>query len=191
MKCDRTRHGPSQVGLAVLLNLYYFLKPGVPQTTRFALRHWYTRPLRWMMSGSWPIKPDAAGVPEGWPGWPDGKSFAFVLSHDIEGRKGLERCRAIAEREMALGFRSAFYFVPEGEYETPPVLRSFLTERGFEVGVHRLGADRSTLAYVRYPAPADAHAGAYPHAGMAKRMFAHLPDRLLAATGRVLYRHIG
>ena len=135
-------HGPSfQGGLAVLLNLYYLLRPAIPQAARFALRHLYARPLRRMMAGSWPIGTDSAAVPKGWPGWPNGKSFAFVLSHDVEGRKGLERCAAIAELEMNLGFRSAFYFVPEGDYETPPALRSFLTERGFEVGVHDLRHD--------------------------------------------------
>jgi hypothetical protein len=43
--------------------------------------------------------------------------------------------------EMRLGFRSSFNFVPEGEYETPKPLRDFLTERGFEVGVHDLRHD--------------------------------------------------
>jgi lipid II:glycine glycyltransferase (peptidoglycan interpeptide bridge formation enzyme) len=55
----------------------------------------------------------------------------------------------------------------------------------------RLGADRSTLTYVRYPVPSDAQADAYPQVDMAKRMLARLPDRLLAATGSVLYRHVG
>jgi hypothetical protein len=55
----------------------------------------------------------------------------------------------------------------------------------------RLGADRSTLTYVRYPVPAEVLAGPSPHVHMAKRVFASLPDRLLTATGRLLYRHIG
>ena len=55
----------------------------------------------------------------------------------------------------------------------------------------RLGADRSTLTYVRYPAPPDVNAGPSPHVQMAKRVLARLPDRLLAATGRLLYRHVG
>jgi hypothetical protein len=53
----------------------------------------------------------------------------------------MERCRALAELEMNLGFRSSFNFVPEGEYDTPASLRSFLTEQGFEVGVHDLHHD--------------------------------------------------
>jgi GNAT acetyltransferase-like protein len=55
----------------------------------------------------------------------------------------------------------------------------------------RLGADRSTLTYVRYPVPADVPAGRSAHVEIAKRVLAYLPDRLLAATGRLLYQHIG
>ena len=43
--------------------------------------------------------------------------------------------------EMELGFRSSFNFVPEGEYRVPSELRSWLTERGFEVGIHDLRHD--------------------------------------------------
>src|SRR5882762_8479238 len=131
----------SHLGLTSLLNVYYFLKPAIPPAVRFALRHCYALPLKWMIAGSWPIRRTSHAVPEGWPGWPNGKAFAFVLSHDVESRKGLLRCRALAELEMNLGFRSSFNFVPEGEYETPADLRSFLTERGFEVGVHDLRHD--------------------------------------------------
>jgi hypothetical protein len=55
----------------------------------------------------------------------------------------------------------------------------------------RLGAERSTLTYVRYPAPADVRAGPSPQAQVAKRMLARLPDRVLVAAGRLLYRHVG
>jgi hypothetical protein len=67
----------------------------------------------------------------------------------------MERCRALAELEMNLGFRSSFNFVPEGEYDTPASLRSFLTEQGFEVGVHDLHHD-GTL----YRSKADFSSGA-------------------------------
>ncbi len=53
----------------------------------------------------------------------------------------MERCRALAQLELDLGFRSSFNFVPEGEYETPFSLRSFLVDHGFEVGVHDLHHD--------------------------------------------------
>ena len=51
------------------------------------------------------------------------------------------RVKALAEMEMELGFRSSFNFVPEGEYSVPSELRSWLTERGFEVGIHDLRHD--------------------------------------------------
>ena len=127
--------------VASLLNVYYFLKPAIPQTARFALRHWYARPLRWMMAGSWPIGTTSHSVPEGWPGWPNGKSFAFVLSHDVESQKGLDRCPALAELEMNLGFRSSFNFVPEGEYETPAALRSWRVSSARRAGAVRCAED--------------------------------------------------
>jgi hypothetical protein len=100
-------------------------------------------PLKWSSAATWPINKVGVGKPPHWPGWPEGKQFAFVLSHDVEGKKGLERCRALAELEMKLHFRSSFNFVPEGEYDTPRELRSYLRENGFEVGIHDLHHDGS------------------------------------------------
>ena len=130
-------------GLQLLLQVYYFLRPAIPQGLRFTLRHLYAVPLKKAVFASWPIHPASSAVPANWPGWPDGKRFAFALSHDVEGLVGLQRCRKLADLEMKLGFRSTFNFVPEGEYDTPPDMRQFLTENGFEVGVHDLHHDGS------------------------------------------------
>src|SRR5260221_109963 len=43
----------------------------------------------------WPIKPGTEKPPIGWPGWPDGKKFAVVLTHDVEGPTGLERVNSV------------------------------------------------------------------------------------------------
>jgi hypothetical protein len=126
-----------------LLNLYYFVKPAIPRSVRLALRARVAARQRERSAATWPINEAAAQPPNGWTGWPEGKQFAFVLTHDVEGRKGMERARALAEVEMELGFRSSFNFVPEGEYDTPLSLRSFLIENGFEVGVHDLHHDGS------------------------------------------------
>ena len=90
---------------------------------------------------TWPILPGSERPPAGWPGWPNGKQFAFVLTHDIESQRGLECVRQLAELEMKYGFRSCFNFIPEGPYSVPPALRSWLMDRGFEVGVHDLNHD--------------------------------------------------
>ncbi len=79
--------------------------------------------------------------PEGWPGWPDGKKFAFVLTHDVEGPDGLAKCRQLMQLEKELGFRSSFNFIPEGEYAVSRELRGELAQNGFEVGVHDLHHD--------------------------------------------------
>ena len=124
-----------------LRNTYYLLKPAIPWALRMVLRRFRARRLRRRFSTSWPINEATVRAPAGWPGWPDGKQFAFVLTHDVEGKRGLDRCRWLAEMEMGLGFRSSFNFVPEGEYTTPESLRGFLNSNGFEVGVHDLRHD--------------------------------------------------
>ena len=126
-----------------LLKPYYILKPAIPWSIRMSLRRVLANRLRRRCSGSWPINESASRAPEGWPGWPDGKKFAFALTHDVEGVRGLERCRKLAEMDKALGFRSSFNFVPEGEYRLPDSLRTFLGQEGFEIGVHDLHHDGS------------------------------------------------
>src|SRR6266699_2958442 len=122
-------------------NTYYFLKPYLPSSLRMAFRRWRAEKRIRRFAGSWPISRSAGQAPEGWPGWPEGKKFALVLTHDVEGRKGLERCRQLMDLETNLGFRSSFNFVPEGEYSTPKELRDLLTANKFEVGVHDLRHD--------------------------------------------------
>jgi len=125
----------------LLKTFYYSLRPAIPYSVRMLIRRRWAQRQRRHLTGTWPISEVAGQKPDGWPGWPDGKQFALVLTHDVEGRKGLERCGNLAEMEMQLGVRSAFNFVPEGEYVTPESQRQFLTTNGFEVGVHDLRHD--------------------------------------------------
>lgn len=106
-----------------------------------AMRRWVAERKRRACGDVWPIKPDTAAPPPHWPGWPEGKRFAFVLTHDVEGPDGLDRCRGLAEQEYAHGFRSSYNFIPEGPYVVPPDLRAWLQSQGFEVGVHDLQHD--------------------------------------------------
>jgi len=124
-----------------LTRFYYNAKPWLPHRLRMAIRRVYARRIRKRCGEVWPILQSAGRQPKGWPGWPDGKQFAFVLVHDVESQRGLDRVRALAELEMSLGFRSAFYFIPEGPYSVPPSLRAWLVDEGFEVGVHDLHHD--------------------------------------------------
>ena len=127
-------------------NMYYLLKPFIPRVVRMAARRIHASQLRRRSGNFWPIQESAARAPEGWPGWPNGKKFAFVITHDVEGIRGLDKCRMLAEMDKAQGFRSSFNFVPEGEYRLPDSLRAFLAQEGFEIGVHDLHQDGSLYA---------------------------------------------
>ena len=125
-----------------LLNkTYYCLKPYLPWHVRIGLRRWLANRRRKTYSAVWPIDPRAGATPPGWPGWPRGTDFAVILTHDVEGRKGLSRVEQLAQLELRYGFRSCFNFVPEGEYCVPDSLRNRLTQEGFEIGVHGLSHD--------------------------------------------------
>jgi len=121
--------------------LYYDLKPFVPQAIRHAVRRWFAVHKRRQVGEIWPILPGSERAPEGWPGWPDGKRFAVVLTHDVERIGGLQKCRQLMELEMRMGFRSSFNFVPEGDYRVSREFREELVRNGFEVGVHDLRHD--------------------------------------------------
>ena len=120
---------------------YYSLKPYVPWRIRMALRRIVARRKRAACTAVWPIDPSAAQAPANWPGWPEGKQAAFVLTHDVEGPEGLARCRKLMALEMELGFGSSFNFIPAGPYRVPADLREELVRNGFEVGVHDLAHD--------------------------------------------------
>ena len=124
-----------------LTRLYYQFKRFVPRRVRLVLRQIHARKILKNCGEVWPIQESAGGKPPDWPGWPKGKKFALVLTHDVEGQRGLDRVTQLAELEMNLGFRSSFNFVPEGEYTVPSTLRAWLTKRGFEIGVHDLRHD--------------------------------------------------
>lgn len=121
--------------------LYYQIKPFVPWSVRMGIRRWFALRKRGRVRDVWPIRPGSEVAPKGWTGWPDGKKFAFVLTHDIEGQRGLDRCLQLMRLEKDLGFRSSFNFIPEGEYSTPLELRDALSGNGFEVGIHDLRHD--------------------------------------------------
>src|ERR1700682_2568750 len=130
----------------MLNEIYYFLKPFIPWSVRLALRRQRARSRRATYADTWPIDAKAGAPPPGWPGWPGGKKFAFVLTHDVEGAKGLSRVAQLAAKETRNGFRSSFNFVPEGEYILSPDLRENMIRQGFEVGVHGLQHDGKLYA---------------------------------------------
>lgn len=120
--------------------VFYLLKPYTPRALQIRLRTFLCRIRRMRFSHVWPIDPKSGAVPQGWRGWPDGKKFALVLTHDVETGKGQNDVPLLARVEMEFGFRSSFNFVPE-RYAVSAELRQWLRDKGFEVGVHDLNHD--------------------------------------------------
>jgi hypothetical protein len=118
------------------VRVYYRLKPWMPYRFRLFLRRRMARRQLKTHAHEWPILEAAGAKPDWFQGWPGGKRFSFVITHDVELQKGLDRVKQLAEVEMAHGFRSSFNFIPEGPYRVPDDLREWLEQNGFEVGVH-------------------------------------------------------
>ena len=125
----------------LLARLYFRCKPFLPLGLRWAVRRSRIPRILRRSSKIWPIDESAAGRPPDWQGWPDGKRFALVFTHDIESAAGVPKVRQLADLEIRHGFRSSFNFIPEGPYPDPVDLREWLDAHGFEVGVHDLYHD--------------------------------------------------
>lgn len=132
--------------MSLLRKTYYHLKPYLPLQVRLQARRYIASRVHSRSGDVWPVRQCSRHKPPHWPGWPGGKKFAVVLTHDVEGRRGVSRCLDLAGLEESLGFRSSFNFIPEGEYSTPEELRRELSLRGFEIGVHDLHHDGKLYA---------------------------------------------
>ncbi len=120
--------------------VFYTLKPFIPRVLQLRLRRAVAAWKRKRFPELWPVDERAASPPAGWPGWPDGKRFALVLTHDVDTGMGQERCLELARLEKDLGFHSSFNFVPF-RYHVSEELRAKLVAMGNEVGVHGLYHD--------------------------------------------------
>lgn len=125
----------------MLTKAYYLVKPILPWRLRVGLRRWRADRRRREFAEVWPIDPGTAVVPPRWPGWPDGKRFGLVLTHDVEGKKGYDRIPRLVELTQKYGFRACFNFVPRGEYQITPAMLDLLERAGFEAGIHGLEHD--------------------------------------------------
>lgn len=129
------------MGMSWLMKAYYLVKPLIPRRVQLYARRRRIDLKRRARAEVWPIDPGSASPPENWRGWPDGKRFALVLTHDVDTKKGEQKCPDLMELEKSLGFRSSFNFVIENRPE--PALLDRLRESGFEVGIHGLTHDGS------------------------------------------------
>ena len=118
-------------------SLYFFLKPLIPRRHQIAVRRAWVQRRRKKVGHIWPIDENAARPPAGWKGWPEGKRFALVITHDVESATGQDRCIPLMKLERERGFRSSFNFVAD-KYANHPGLFDELRSCGFEIGLHGL-----------------------------------------------------
>jgi hypothetical protein len=130
----------SQAG-QIFNRVFYRIKPFVSRVLQLYIR----RLVAWRRfsesSHLWPIDSNSGVPPPGWQGWPEGKQFALVLSHDVDTAKGCRNVLKLADLEERLGFRSCFNFVPERYGKISLKLIEKLKQRGFGVSVHGLKHD--------------------------------------------------
>ena len=154
-----------------LMRSYYRVRRLLPRTTQIWLRRNYAHIQARTPFPSWPVETALhdffelmAGLIAGLAHapaprlatWPGGRSWALVLTHDVETAAGQRAIEPVLELERSLGVRSAWNFVPD-RYSVDEELVRSLTADGFEVGVHGLrhdGGDLRSLAELRRRLPA-------------------------------------
>jgi hypothetical protein len=146
-------------GRDALLRGYYLVRPALPRRLQLRLRRAYTRVQGRASFPSWPAE-DSLHILYGWlfgllaelagepvpflAPWPDGRSWALVLTHDVETEAGYHDLDLLRGPERDLGYRSSWNFVPL-RYRVPDELLHALRQEGCEVGVHGLRHDGRDL----------------------------------------------
>ena len=151
-----------ETGRALALRGYYAVRPLLPRSLQLRMRRVLARHQQGTPPAfpAWPVEDNLhrmyawlfdlvaqlAGepVPSIAP-WPDGFSWALVLTHDVETREGVEDMELLRADERRLAYRSSWNFVPE-RYEVTGELRERVRSDGCEVGVHGLRHDGRDLA---------------------------------------------
>ena len=128
--------------LSYSIRTYEIAKRFIPRRVQLAVRTSFAIRKLKSCAHTWPVYEPAKGFPEGWGGWPEGKKFALVLTHDTDTQAGHDRSLELADLEKSFGFRSSFNFVAR-DYRVSPQVREELAAGGFEVGVHGAYHDSS------------------------------------------------
>lgn len=141
---------------AVARHAYYWIRPALPRTAQMAMRRRFARVQDRTIFPRWPAETALHDLQEwlmsvvqliaGHPipqihWWPEDFEWAVILTHDVERPAGYGRVRELMALEQARGLRSAWYFVPERDYEVEASLLDELRDGGFEVALHGLKHD--------------------------------------------------
>ena len=138
---------------------YYLLRPALPRAVQLRLRRAFARVQARATFPRWPVEDglhdfyawlfrvleELAGRPVPWLDlWPDGRTWALVLTHDVETEVGLRQRELLRGPERALGLRSSWNLVAE-RYAVDDDIVHALAAEGCEIGVHGLRHDGKDL----------------------------------------------
>lgn len=154
------RSSLAAAGPAALRRCYYAVRPAMPRALQVRLRQAFTRVQARSSFPAWPVEDSlhnlyrwlfasvaeiaGAAVPFLEP-WPSGRSWALVLTHDVETDAGYRTMGLLRDAERELGYRSSWNFVAE-RYRVQDATVRALQDEGCEVGVHGLRHDGRDLA---------------------------------------------
>jgi len=145
---------------AAAMRGYYLARPALPRSLQLTLRRQFTRVQAASSFPGWPIEDslhdfydwlfamlaELAGGPVPFLGlWPAGRSWALVLTHDVETAAGYRDMSLLRTPERAHGYRSSWNFVG-ARYPVDEETVQSLHDDGCEVGVHGLWHDGRDLA---------------------------------------------
>ncbi len=154
------RSSLAAAGPAALRRCYYLARPALPRAVQVRLRQAFTRVQERGSFPAWPVEDSLHGlyrwlfatVTEIADGpvpflelWPAGRSWALVLTHDVETEVGYRTMGLLRDTERELGYRSSWNFVAQ-RYQVHDATVRALQDEGCEVGVHGLRHDGRDLA---------------------------------------------
>ncbi len=144
---------------AAVMAAYYAVRPALPRRLQIAARRVYSRVQARTAFPRWPVEDslhdlydrllawvaELADRPVPWVApWPEGRTWALALTHDVETDEGVRAIGGLREVEEELGYRSSWNLVP-GRYRVDDALVAELQAAGFEVGLHGLYHDGRDL----------------------------------------------
>jgi hypothetical protein len=143
-----------------MVQSYYVVRPLLPRPVQLRMRRTFAKHQNTPSFPAWPIEHSlhtfygwlfdtvtrVAGEPVPWIDlWPDGRSWAMVLTHDVETAVGRDDMELLRGPERERGYRSSWNFVAE-RYDVTDETVARVTADGCEVGVHGLRHDGRDVA---------------------------------------------
>jgi hypothetical protein len=190
------RYVDSRESSRILRTAYYHLRPLTTLSVRKQIQRFHARNWRDFTFPHWPVDTTVestceallmlsmqakgmASVPIVW-FWPRGAQGCVMMSHDVEGKKGLDFCHQLMEIDDSFGVKASFQIVPEERYVVASHLIDTIRNRGFEVALQDLNHDGRLFdnkeKFVRRAAIVNRYAKEYKAKGFRAGVLYRKPD---------------